>query len=118
MHFISHIHILIFINHFRFLYRKNAKKFFGGGKLQQTESWWPSCRGYKRLRTEDAELLGFGLRMRRDWAVGNISLIFMIILCNYHACYHSFMNFLHWFAILLKSIFLHYLGLIMCFIDV
>ena len=28
------------------------------------------------------------------------------------------MKFLHWYAILLKSIFLHYLGLIMCFIDV
>ena len=44
--------------------------------------------------------------------------IFMLILYNYDACYHSFMNFLHWYAILLKSIFMHYLGLIMCFIDV
>ena len=42
----------------------------------------------------------------------------MLILCNYDACYHSFMNFLHWHAILLNSIFLHYLGLIMCFIDI
>ena len=25
----------------------------------------------------------------------------MLILCNYDACYHSFMNFLHWYAILL-----------------
>ena len=41
----------------------------------------------------------------------------MVILCNYDACYHSFMNFLHWYAILLKAIFMHYLGLIMCFID-
>ena len=29
-----------------------------------------------------------------------------------------FMNFLHWYAILLKSIYMHYLGLIMCFLDV
>ena len=28
------------------------------------------------------------------------------------------MTFLHWYAILLKSIFLHYLGSIMCFIDI
>ena len=47
-----------------------------------------------------------------------ISLIVMLILGNYDSCYHSFMNFLHWYAILLKSIFLHYLGLIMSFIDV
>ena len=47
-----------------------------------------------------------------------ISLIFMLILYNYDACYHSFMNFLHWYAILLKSIFMHYLGLIIYFIDV
>ena len=42
----------------------------------------------------------------------------MLILCNYDACYDSLMNFLHWHAILLKSTFLYYLGLIMCFIDV
>ena len=30
----------------------------------------------------------------------------MLILCNYDAGYHIFMNFLHWRAILLKSIFL------------
>ena len=41
----------------------------------------------------------------------------MLILGNYDACYHSFMNFLHWYAILLKFIFIQYLGLIMCFID-
>ena len=28
-----------------------------------------------------------------------------------------FMNFLHWYVILLKSIFMHKLGLIMCFLD-
>ena len=28
-----------------------------------------------------------------------------------------FMNFLHWYDILVKSIFMYYLGLIMCFID-
>ena len=27
-----------------------------------------------------------------------ISLIFMLILCNYDACYLNFMNFLHWYA--------------------
>ena len=48
----------------------------------------------------------------------HIKPILSIILCNYDACYHSFMIFLHWHAILLKSIFLHYLGLIMCFIIV
>ena len=48
----------------------------------------------------------------------HMKLILMFILCNYDACYHSFMNFLHWHAILLKITFLHYLGLIMCFIDV
>ena len=42
----------------------------------------------------------------------------MLILCNYDACYHSFMNFLHWHAILLNSTFFHYLRLIMCFINV
>ena len=42
----------------------------------------------------------------------------MLILCNYDACVYSCMKFLHWHAILLKSTFLHYLGLIMCFIDV
>ena len=47
-----------------------------------------------------------------------IKLILKLILCNYDASYHSFMNFLHWHAILLKSMFLYYLGLIMCFIDV
>ena len=46
-----------------------------------------------------------------------ISLIFMLILCNYDACYLNFMNFLHWYAILLKFIFMHKLGLIMCFLD-
>ena len=28
-----------------------------------------------------------------------------------------FMNFLHWYVILLKFIFMHKLGLIMCFLD-
>ena len=42
----------------------------------------------------------------------------MYILYDYDAFYHSFYEFFHWYAILLKSIFLHYLGLIMCFIDV
>ena len=28
----------------------------------------------------------------------------MLILCNYDACYHSFINFLYWYVILLKSI--------------
>ena len=42
----------------------------------------------------------------------------MLILCNFDAFYHSFMKFLHWHVILLKSTFLHYLRLIMCFIDV
>ena len=42
----------------------------------------------------------------------------MLILCHYDACYPSFMNFLHWYAILLKFILLHNLGLIMCFMDV
>ena len=46
-----------------------------------------------------------------------ISLIFMLILCKYDACYLNFMNFLHWYVILLKFIFMHKLGLIMCFID-
>ena len=46
-----------------------------------------------------------------------IYLIFIVIFYNYDACYHSFMNFLHWYAILLKFIFLHNLGLIMCFND-
>ena len=46
-----------------------------------------------------------------------ISLIFMLILCNYDACYLNFMNFLHGYAILLKFIFMHKLGLIMCFLD-
>ena len=46
-----------------------------------------------------------------------ISLIFMLILCNYDACYLNFMNFLHWNAIILKFIFMHKLGIIMCFID-
>ena len=41
----------------------------------------------------------------------------MLILCDYDACYHSFMNFLYWQAILLKFIFMHKLGLIMYFID-
>ena len=46
-----------------------------------------------------------------------ISLIFMLILCNYDACYLNFMNFLHWNDILLKFIFMHNLGLIMSFLD-
>ena len=41
-----------------------------------------------------------------------ISLIFMLILCNYDACYLNFMNFLHWNVILLKFIFMHTLGII------
>ena len=41
-----------------------------------------------------------------------ISLIFMLILCNYDACNLNFMNFLHWYAILLKLIFMPYLGLL------
>ena len=44
----------------------------------------------------------------------HIKLILMLILGNYDACSHSFMNFLHWHAILLKFTFLHYSGLIMC----
>ena len=48
----------------------------------------------------------------------HIKLILMLILCNYDACYHSFMNFLHWHALLLKSTFLYYLVLIRGFIDV
>ena len=48
----------------------------------------------------------------------HIKLILMLILCNYDACYHTFINFFHCCDILLKSTFLHYLGLIMCFIDV
>ena len=48
----------------------------------------------------------------------HIKLILMLILCNYDACYRSFMNSLHWHVILLKSTFWHYLGLIMCFVDV
>ena len=46
-----------------------------------------------------------------------ISLTFMLILCNYDACYHNFMNFLHWYAITLKFIFMHKLGIIICLID-
>ena len=46
-----------------------------------------------------------------------ISLIFMLILCNYDACYLDFKNFLHWNAILLKFIFMHKLGIIICWID-
>ena len=46
-----------------------------------------------------------------------ISLIFMLILCNYDACYLNFMNFLHWYAITLKFIFMHKLGIIICLID-
>ena len=42
----------------------------------------------------------------------HIKLILMLILCNYDACYHGFMNFLHWHAILVKSTFFHYLGLV------
>ena len=26
----------------------------------------------------------------------------MLILCNYDACYHSLMNFLHWYVIFTK----------------
>ena len=48
----------------------------------------------------------------------HIKLKLVLILCNYDAFYHSFMNFLHWRAILQKSIFLHYLRLIICFTDV
>ena len=40
----------------------------------------------------------------------HILLILMFILCNCDTCYHSFMNFPHWHAILLESTFLHYLG--------
>ena len=43
-----------------------------------------------------------------------ISLIFMLILCNYDACYLNFMNFLHWYATTLKFIFMYKLGIIMC----
>ena len=46
-----------------------------------------------------------------------ISLIFMLILCNYDACYRNFMNFLHWNTILLKFIFMHKLGIIICLMD-
>ena len=46
-----------------------------------------------------------------------ISLIFKLILCNYDACYLNFMNFLHWYVISLKSIFMHKLGIILCLID-
>ena len=46
-----------------------------------------------------------------------ISLTFMLILCNYDSCYLNFMNFLHWYAIKLKFIFMHKLGIIMCFLD-
>ena len=46
-----------------------------------------------------------------------ISLLFMLILCNYDACYLNFMNFLHCNAILLKFIFMHKLGIIICLID-
>ena len=46
-----------------------------------------------------------------------ISLIFMLILCNYDACYLNFMNFLQWNGILLKFIFMHKLGIIICLID-
>ena len=35
----------------------------------------------------------------------HIKLILMLIVCNYDACYHSFINFPHWHAILLKFIF-------------
>ena len=42
----------------------------------------------------------------------------MLIICNFDAFYHTFMNFVYWYVILLKSTFLHYLGLLMCFIDV
>ena len=42
-----------------------------------------------------------------------IPLIFMLILCNYDSCYLNFMNFLHWYIISLKSIFMHNLGLIL-----
>ena len=47
-----------------------------------------------------------------------IRIIFMVILGDYDACYHSLMNFLHCYAISLKSIFMHNLGLIMCFMNV
>ena len=46
-----------------------------------------------------------------------ISLIFMLILCNFDECYLNFMNFLHWNAILLKCIFMYKLGIIICLID-
>ena len=46
-----------------------------------------------------------------------ISLIFMLILCNYDARYLNFMKFLHWNVILLKFIFMHNLGLIMSFLE-
>ena len=46
-----------------------------------------------------------------------LMLIIMLILCTYDACYRSFMNFLHLYAILLKFIFVHNLGLIMYFND-
>ena len=47
----------------------------------------------------------------------HISLIFMLILCNYDVCYLNFMNFLHWNVILLKFIFMHKVGITMCFLD-
>ena len=47
-----------------------------------------------------------------------ISVIFMLILCNYDACYLNFMNFLHWYGILLNFIFMPNLGLIMSFMNV
>ena len=46
-----------------------------------------------------------------------ISLIFMLILCNYDECYLNFMNFVHWNNTLLKFIFMHKLGMMICLID-
>ena len=43
------------------LRRTGSLSYSGGGKLQQTESWWPSRRGYKRLRTENRGTSGIWL---------------------------------------------------------
>ena len=65
----------------------------------------------KRERTKDLSLITCIFKFHYY----HIKSILSIILCNYDACYHSFVNFLHQHFILIKSIFLHYLGLIMCF---
>ena len=48
----------------------------------------------------------------------HIKLTLILILCNYDTCYHGYMNFLHWHAILLNFTFFVLFSIGMYFIDV